>query len=118
MIFPEALESSDEFSEFRKKVGGPLVANMTEFGKTPYMKASEFERLGYNVVLFPVTAFRAAMKAVETVFKELKKKGTQRDLVPQLMTREEVYDLIDYYRYQDSDKGALAAAKRLRRVRP
>ena len=118
MIFPEALESSDEFSEFRKKVGGPLVANMTEFGKTPYMKASEFERLGYNVVLFPVTAFRAAMKAVETVFKELKKKGTQRDLVPHLMTREEVYDLIDYYRYQDSDKGALAAAKRLRRVRP
>jgi methylisocitrate lyase len=113
MIFPEALESAAEFAEFRKKVKGPLMANMTEFGKTPYLSAAEFERLGYNVVVFPVTTFRAMMKAVEKTLNGLKKAGTQKDMLGSLMTREQFYDLIDYSRYQKADENALRAAKRL-----
>lgn len=117
MIFPEALESAEEFAEFRRKVRLPLMANMTEFGKTPYMTVGEFERLGYDVVIFPVTAFRAMMKAVERTFLELKKEGTQKRMLGSLMTREEFYELIDYYRYEDADRKALESARRLRRAR-
>ena len=115
MIFPEALESGEEFEEFRRKLKLPLMANMTEFGKTPYMTAGEFERLGYSLVIFPVTAFRAAMKAVEATFLRLKSEGTQKGLLPSLMSREEFYRLIDYYAYEEADEKALKAAKRLRR---
>lgn len=115
MLFPEALESRDEFAEFRQKVGGPMMANMTEFGKTPYMTAKEFEELGYEVVIFPVTPFRAMMKAVKGVLTVLKSKGTQKGVLGSLMTRAEFYDLIDYYRYEEADKRAMAAAKKLRR---
>jgi len=114
MIFPEALESRNEFAEFRKKVKRPLVANMTEFGKTPYITADEFEALGYDVVIFPVTAFRAMMKAVKDTLKRLKSEGTQRRMLDSLMTRNEFYDLIDYYRYERADKKAFDAARRLR----
>jgi methylisocitrate lyase len=118
MIFPEALESEEEFGEFRKRVRGPLVANMTEFGKTPYRTAADFERLGYSIVLFPVTAFRAAMKSVESVFETLKSKGTQKGILESLMTRNEFYDLIDYYNYEDEDKKAMQTGRRLRRRAP
>ncbi len=113
MVFPEALESKDEFAEFRRKVGVPLMANMTEFGRTPYMSAKEFESLGYNLVIFPVTAFRAAMKAAKATLSELKAKGTQKGVLGSLMPREEFYELIDYYRYEEADKRALDAARRL-----
>jgi methylisocitrate lyase len=114
MIFPEALESREEFAEFRKKVQLPLMANMTEFGKTPYITTKEFEDMGYNLVIFPVTAFRAAMKAVKDAFGELKTKGTQKGMLDSLMPRKEFYDLIDYYRYEEADQSALEKAKRLR----
>jgi len=117
MLFPEALESRDEFAEFRKKVGEPLMANMTEFGKTPYLTANDFEELGYDLVIFPVTAFRAMMKSVKQTLAELKARGTQRGMLGSLMTRKEFYDLIDYYRYEDADSRALKAARRLRRGR-
>jgi len=113
MIFPEALESSAEFAEFRGKVRKPLMANMTEFGKTPYLSAAEFERLGYNVVIFPVTTFRAMMKAVEKTLRELRKEGTQKKILDSLMTRKQFYDLIGYSRYERADKKALEAARRL-----
>ena len=115
MIFPEALESPGEFKEFRRKVSLPLVANMTEFGKTPYMSAKEFDELGYEVVIFPVTAFRAMMKTVQETFARLKAEGTQKGMLRSLMTRKEFYDLIDYYRYEEADGRALRAAKRIRR---
>jgi methylisocitrate lyase len=115
MIFPEALESREEFAEFRRRVGTPLMANMTEFGKTPYMAAKDFEELGYEMVIFPVTAFRSMMKAVEGTLTELKSKGTQKGILGSLMTRNEFYDLIDYHRYEEADRRALGAAKRLRR---
>lgn len=115
LIFPEALESKEEFAEFRRKIALPMMANMTEFGKTPYMSAEEFEELGYNMVIFPVTAFRAMMKAVRETLEALKLHGTQKGIVDSLMTRNEFYDLIDYYRYEEADARALGAAKRLRR---
>jgi len=115
MIFPEALESRDEFREFRKKIALPLMANMTEFGRTPYMSAEEFEELGYEVVIFPVTAFRAMMKTVKKTFAQLKEEGTQKGMLGSLMTRREFYELIDYYRYEEEDAKALGAAKRIRK---
>ena len=115
MIFPEALEGREEFREFRRKVSLPMVANMTEFGKTPYMTVKEFEGLGYEIVIFPVTAFWAMMKAVEETFARLKAEGTQKGMLDSLMTRKEFYDLIDYYKYERADRRALQAARRLRR---
>ena len=96
MIFPEALETKEEFREFSKQVNAPLVANMTEFGKTPFITLDEFTELGYSLVLFPMTAFRAAMKAVEEALAEIKGAGTQKGLVGRMMTREEIYRLIRY----------------------
>ncbi len=115
VIFPEALEDRDEFAEFRKKVKLPLLANMTEFGKTEYLTASDFQKLGYNVVIFPVTAFRAMMKSVKATLQELKSKGTQREMLDSLMSRKEFYDLIDYYSYERADRKTLEAARRLNR---
>ncbi|HXW94403.1 MAG TPA: methylisocitrate lyase [Nitrososphaerales archaeon] len=115
MIFPEALETTGEFREFRKKVRLPLMANMTEFGRTPYMSAKEFDELGYDVVIFPVTAFRAMMKAVEKTFAQLKAVGTQKGMLGSLMTRKEFYQLIDYYAYEDEDARALSAARLIRK---
>jgi methylisocitrate lyase len=115
MIFPEALETREEFAEFRKKVKLPLLANMTEFGKTPYLTAAEFEELGYDVVIFPVTAFRAMMKAVRMTLEELREKGTQRNILGSLMTRDEFYKLIDYKSYEELDKKATDSVRRLRK---
>ena len=118
MVFPEALQGRAEFVEFRAKVRGPLMANMTEFGKTPYMTAAEFDEMGYDMVIFPVTAFRAMMKAVKDVFGELKARGTQKEIIGSLMTRQEFYELIDYKSYEDADRKAMAAARRVGRRRP
>jgi methylisocitrate lyase len=107
-IFPEALESAEEFRLFARqlaKEGGktPLVANMTEFGKTPYLSVGEFEDLGYRLVLFPVTALRMATKAVEQMLSELRHRGSQRDLVERMQTRQELYDLLRYAEYEQRD---------------
>jgi methylisocitrate lyase len=115
MIFPEALETREEFAEFRRRISLPLMANMTEFGKTPYMDAKEFESMGYNMVIFPVTAFRSMMKAVKETLQTLKVKGTQKGMLEKLMTRHEFYKLIDYYRYEQADKRALDAASKVTR---
>jgi methylisocitrate lyase len=108
-IFPEALESADEFRTFARqliKEGGkaPLVANMTEFGKTPYLSVSEFEELGYRLVLFPVTALRIATKAIDQLLAELRNRGSQRDLLEQMQTRQQLYDLLRYAEYEQRDR--------------
>lgn len=108
-IFPEALESADEFRAFARqliKEGGkaPLVANMTEFGKTPYLSVSEFEELGYRLVLFPVTALRIATKAIDQLLAELRNRGSQRDLLEQMQTRQQLYDLLRYAEYEQRDR--------------
>ena len=97
VIFPEALESKREFEIFTKEVKGvPLMTNMTEFGKTPYMSVREFEDMGYSIVIFPLTAFRVAMKSVEETLTELKKTGTQKGFIDRMQTREELYKLLQY----------------------
>lgn len=97
MIFPEALETEGEFSEFARAVPGiPLMANMTEFGRTPYLSLEEFKRMGYRVVVFPVSTLRIAMKAVEEFLTGLKNSGTQKDFIGRMQTRKELYDLIRY----------------------
>lgn len=96
VIFPEALESKDEFRAFAKEVNAPLMANMTEFGKTPFITVDEFREMGYRIVLFPVTSLRAAMKAMDEVLAEIKKTGTQKGLMDKLMPRQEIYKLIGY----------------------
>jgi methylisocitrate lyase len=104
-IFPEALESAEEFRTFARQLGTtrltvPLVANMTEFGKTPYLRVSEFEDLGYRMVLFPVTALRIAAKAIETMLTELKSVGSQHALIERMQTRQQLYDLLRYDEYK------------------
>jgi methylisocitrate lyase len=103
MIFPEALESLEEFKEFAKNIKVPLVANMTEFGKTPYITVEEFKEAGYKIVLFPVTLLRVSLYAMKEVLKEIKEKGTQKYFLDKMMSRKEFYDLIDYYSYIDLD---------------
>lgn len=96
-IFAEALESKDEYRKFVDSLRIPVLANMTEFGKTPYISVYEFETIGVKMVIFPLTAFRRMMKAVEEVYKALKKEGTQLSFLNHLQTREELYKLLRYY---------------------
>lgn len=117
IVFPEALESREEFEEFRGKVRVPLLANMTEFGKTPYMSVSDFHEMGYNIVIFPMTLLRTMLGSMKDALKELKKNGTQKALLPRMMTREQIYRLIDYYRYEEVDSRALKVARKLHRTR-
>lgn len=99
MVFPEALESREEFETYSKEVNGALFANMTEFGKSPYISAKEFKQMGYKIVIFPVTTLRMAMKATFHVLKNIKETGSQKDSVPLMYTRDELYELIDYDEY-------------------
>ncbi len=103
VIFPEALTSREEFAEFARRVKAPLLANMTEFGKTPYITVREFEEMGYKIVIFPVTTFRAAMGAARKVLTEIMEKGTQKNVLDQLMGRQEFYQLIGYWDYEKID---------------
>ncbi|MDG7001133.1 MAG: methylisocitrate lyase [Nitrososphaerota archaeon] len=113
VIFPEALESKRDFLKFAKQIRAPLLANMTEFGKSPYITTSEFEEMGYKIVIFPVTAFRAAMMAVRETLHELSKKGTQKKLLKKMITRDEFNKIIDYESYARLDSETLLESKRL-----
>jgi len=104
-IFPDALESAEEFQTFARQLAKtglkvPLVANMTEFGKTPFLRVSEFEEIGYRLVLFPVTALRIAAKAIETMLTELKSAGTQHAFLERMQTRQQLYELLRYDQYE------------------
>jgi methylisocitrate lyase len=103
-IFPEALATRDEFQAFAKAVDVPLVANMTEFGKSPLLDFAELEEIGYRVVLYPVTLLRVAMKAAESTLALLAADGTQRDFLDLMQTRQELYDLLDYDSYEERDR--------------
>ena len=103
-IFPEALATRDEFARFADEIDAPLVANMTEFGKSPLLTLDELAELGYAVVLYPVTALRVAMKAVEAALATLADEGTQSSLLDLMQTRDELYDLLDYSDYEARDR--------------
>ena len=95
-IFPEGLSSEDEFAKFRESVPGPLLANMTEFGRTPLIPAAQFANLGYQMVIFPVTALRVMLKAIEEFYADLLRTGTQAEWIDRMRTRAELYDTVDY----------------------
>lgn len=103
-IFPEALQTDEEFQVFAQKVQAPLLANMTEFGKTPYISAEEFQRMGFHMVIYPVTSLRVAAKAYERIFKLIKEEGTQKNGVTDMQTRKELYETISYNDFEALDK--------------
>ncbi|WP_249869164.1 methylisocitrate lyase [Oceanobacillus saliphilus] len=103
-IFPEALQTEEEFKQFAEAMDVPLLANMTEFGKTPYYTAEQFEEWGYKMVIYPVTSLRVAAKAVERVFEEIKQSGTQKDSVENMQTRKELYESLQLYDYEALDE--------------
>jgi methylisocitrate lyase len=111
-VFPEALESVAEFKKFAKEIRVPLLANMTEFGVSPQLTFDELESIGYRMVIFPVSALRVAMKAVEKFYRGLAKQGTQAAFLGEMQTRKELYDLIDYERYEALDRRASKAGTR------
>jgi methylisocitrate lyase len=95
-IFPEALQSAEEFRDFAKEIDLPLLANMTEFGNSPLLTFEQLADFGYRMVIFPQSAFRVSMKASEKFFAALNKSGTQSDWIDKMQTRQELYDLLDY----------------------
>jgi methylisocitrate lyase len=95
-IFPEALQSAEEFRDFANEIDLPLLANMTEFGKSPLLSFEELSDFGYRMVIFPMSAFRVAMKASEEFLRALKKSGAQSDWLEKMQTREELYELLNY----------------------
>jgi methylisocitrate lyase len=103
-IFPEALEGADEFARFAREVPAPLLANMTEFGKSPLLDFATLAGLGYRMVLYPLTAFRSALRAAQETLAELLQKGHQRDRVPGMLTRAELYELLGYSGYEARDR--------------
>ena len=103
-IFPEALANRAEFQAFAKAVDVPLVANMTEFGKSPLIDFAELGDMGYRIVLYPVTLLRVAMKAAETALTIIATDGTQKELLDLMQTRQELYDLLEYDSYEERDK--------------
>ena len=103
-IFPEALTNAEMFRAFAKAMPGvKLLANMTEFGRTPFFTASEFEAMGYRMVIWPVSALRAANKAQERVFAALQRDGGTQKVIDQMQTRQELYDTIRYHEYEALD---------------
>jgi methylisocitrate lyase len=103
-IFPEAMETETEFETFRKAIDVPMMANMTEFGKSPLLTAKQLEDMGYNLVIYPVTTLRLAMGAVRDGLAEIAKSGTQAGLLDRMQTRKELYELIRYEDYNNYDQ--------------
>jgi methylisocitrate lyase len=104
-VFPEGLESEREFEAFRGAVDVPLLANMTEFGKTPIIPFSRFREMGYQMVIYPMTAFRVMLKSLDETYSELVAAGTQAGLLDRMRTRAELYDRIEYAAYDELDRG-------------
>lgn len=96
MIFPEGLQTEKEFAEFAKASPGPLLANMTEFGKTADISAERFQELGYQVVIYPLSMMRLAMGEVTRGLTALKRDGSVREILPRMQTRKELYELLAY----------------------
>lgn len=103
IIFPEAITKKVEFKEFSNQIKIPLLANMTEFGKTPYYTANEYEELGYSIVIYPVTSLRVAAKAYEKAFDTIMEEGTQKNILDDMQTREQLYEKINLQEYEELD---------------
>ena len=104
MVFPEALQTPDEFGQFASAISVPLIANMTEFGKSELLTQKELGSLGYAGVLMPVTLFRLAMKKVEAAMSQIMVEGTQKSLLDEMQTRAELYELVGYEGFDQRDR--------------
>lgn len=104
MIFPEALQNAKEFEDFKQQVGAPLMANMTEFGKSPLLTKEQLENMGYSLVIYPVTTLRLAMKAVEDGLQHIKSTGDQKAIVGNMQERKRLYEILKYKDYDNFDK--------------
>ncbi|HET9107307.1 MAG TPA: methylisocitrate lyase [Steroidobacteraceae bacterium] len=102
-IFPEALTTAEMFREFAHRVNAPLLANMTEFGRTPYFTAAEFEAMGYRMVIWPVSALRVAARAQEELYATIRREDGPRSLIGRMQTRQELYETISYADYEALD---------------
>jgi methylisocitrate lyase len=100
MIFAEALYTLEDYAAFTRAVRVPVLANLTEFGLTPYFTVAELKRAGVKMILYPLTAFRAMSRAAEQIYATLRKRGTQRPVLEALQTREELYDVLRYYDFE------------------
>ncbi len=94
VLFPEAPQSREELARFAAELPGPLLANMTEFGKTPLVPAAELERLGYRLVIYPASALRVAHRAIQELFAQIKQAGSQEECLDRMAHRQELYELV------------------------
>ena len=104
IIFPEAMKDEKEFEQIRKNSKANLLANMTEFGKSKLLSANELENLGYNIVIYPVTTQRLAMKSVEDGLLTIMNDGHQNNIIDKMQTRKRLYELVEYEKYNTPDK--------------
>jgi methylisocitrate lyase len=102
-IFPEALTDADMFRTFASRVSAPLLANMTEFGRTPFFTGREFENMGYRMVIWPVSALRVANKAQQEFYAVLKRDDGTHNMLPRMQTRQELYETIGYLDFEALD---------------
>ncbi len=108
-IFPEALHSADELREFARRMPGvPLLANMTEFGQTPFFTGAEFEAMGYRMVIWPVTSIRVANKAQAELYAAIARDDGAQGMIDRMQTRAELYATIDYAAYEALDAGIVS----------
>jgi methylisocitrate lyase len=108
-IFPEALTEAEMFRRFAREIHAPLLANMTEFGRTPYFTARQFEEFGFKMVIWPVSSLRVAAKAIGELYAELKAKGTAEAMLDRMQTRAELYETIGYSDYKSLDESVAAS---------
>jgi len=99
-IFAEAVKSLDQYTQFSQATGLPILANITEFGQTPLYTVEELKAAGVSIVLYPLSAFRAANKAAENVYQHIRSDGSQKAVLETMQTRDELYKSIDYYEYE------------------
>ena len=104
IIFPEALKDEKEFEKVRKSLSSYLLANMTEFGKSKLLNYKDLENLGYNIVIYPVTTQRLAMKNVEDGLRAIFADGHQNNIIDKMQTRKRLYDLVEYEKYNSLDE--------------
>ena len=105
VVFPEALECEDDFRAFARAVDAPLLANMTEFGRTPHFTARQFQDFGFRIVIWPASSLRVAARAVEDLYAHIKAEGGTEGMVGRMQTREQLYEIIDYHAYEALDAG-------------
>jgi methylisocitrate lyase len=104
IVFPEALHNEKEFEMVRKSLNCYLLANMTEFGKSKLLNFKKLENLGYNIVIYPVTTQRLAMKSVEDGLRDIFNNGHQNNIIDKMQTRKRLYELVEYEKYNSLDE--------------